>query len=101
VITETIYFFKSKGITDTDTTRLFHKLTVGVERRIGRLAKQNRGIAVDVSLEISSNYEIELFNQETLPERKREIILFGAANVIKAGLRDGKVLCLVDASELM
>jgi len=68
---------------------------------MGRLVKQNSGIAVEVLLEILKNYELELADRETPNARRRDVIMSGVAFVIMfcAALRGGEVF-LVEASEL-
>lgn len=93
---------KTFALTDAKTdTRLFRKFMQGLEKRMGRLVKQNSGIAVEVLLEILENYELELADRETSNARKRDVIISGAAFVIMfcAALRGGEVF-LVEASEL-
>jgi len=68
-------FALNNGGTDT---RLFRKFIAGLERRMGRVVRQNSGIAIDVLLKVFENYEGELSQSSLTKERRREIIMAGA-----------------------
>ena len=68
-------FALNNGGTDT---RLFRKFIAGLERRMGRVVRQNSGIAIDVLLRVFENYERELSQSSLTKERRREIIMAGA-----------------------
>lgn len=92
-------FIMNNGSTDT---RLFRKFMLGLERRMGRLVKQNMGISVEVLVAMLDNYEIELCDRRTTNERKRMIIMCASAYVIlfTGALRGGEVF-LTEGSELV
>ena len=92
-------FAINKGATDT---RLFRKFMVGLEKRMGRLVIQNAGISVELLLAMTTDMEEEYSNSGTDMNRKRELIICGAAYVVlfSAALRGGEVL-LGEASELV
>jgi len=91
-------FVLNNGGTDT---RLFRKFIAGLERRMGRVVRQNSGIAIDILLKVFENYERELSQSSLTKERRREIIMAGAgfACLFCAALSGGE-LFLVEASEL-
>ena len=91
------------NITRSPTDSVFFQMFMkGCEKRMGRLVKQELGLAIDVLLMILSELENELFQVETSPNRRRDIVISGAAFACLYGgaLRGGEIL-LTEGSELI
>ena len=82
-------------------SKLFQMFMRGCERRMGRLVMQEVGLSVEVLHEILGSLKQEISNPLTFYERKRLLVVSGAAFVIlyAGALRGGEVF-LVEASEL-
>jgi hypothetical protein len=88
-----------KGPTDS---KLFTMFMLGCEKRMGRFVKQDIGISLPVLQSILDIYDEELKNPAVSFERKRMVIMSGAAFVIlwAGALRGGEVF-MIEASELV
>ena len=86
---------------DTDS-KLFGMFMKGCEKRMGRYVKQDCGISNDILHSILEIYEKEFDDPNTLSERKRFILVCGAAFVILWGgaLRGGEIM-MMESSELI
>ena len=86
---------------DTDS-KLFGMFMKGCEKRMGRFVKQDCGISNEILLVILNMYETEFDNVETSTDRKRFMLICGAAFVILWGgaLRGGEIM-MMEASELI
>ena len=86
---------------NTDS-KLFTQFMAGCEKRMGRLVKQDLGISLDMLQAILKSLDTELKDDNVSVERKRFIIICGAAFVIlwAGALRGGEVF-LMEASELV
>ena len=73
----------------------------GLEKRMGRLVYQDLALSVDLLMEILSMYEAELSSSDVPWNRRRAVVMNGAAFVVLfcGALRGGEVL-LMEASEL-
>ena len=80
---------------------LFRKFMMGLEKRMGRLVFQDLALSVELLLELLAAYEVELESPEVPWNRRRSIVMSGAAFVVlfAGALRGGEVL-LLEASEL-
>jgi hypothetical protein len=83
-------------------SKLFTMFMLGCEKRMGRFVKQDLGMSLPMLLGILGMYEGELADPEVSHERKRWVIICGAAFVILWGgaLRGGEIF-LLEASELL
>ena len=83
-------------------SKLFCMFMKGCEKRMGRFVKQDLGLSFEVLMEILRRFNMELALDTVNYERKRLLVVGGAAFVIlwAAALRGGEVL-LVEASELV
>ena len=104
---ETVFFRGLAGRNSTLTrsntdSRLFQMFAKGCEKRMGRLVYQELGLSFDVLQEVLKGFEQELWDPKVPRERKRLLVVAGAAFVILFGgaLRGGEVL-LLEASELV
>jgi hypothetical protein len=87
------------GPTDS---KLFSMFMLGCEKRMGRLVKQDLGLSFDMLVAILNIYEDELNDVHIKNERKRFVIICGAAFVILwAGALRGGEIFLLEASELV
>ena len=87
------------GPTDS---KLFTMFMLGCEKRMGRFVKQDLGISFKMLEAILERYDRELNNERVSRERKRWVILCGAAFVILwAGALRGGEIFLMEASELL
>jgi hypothetical protein len=86
---------------DTDS-KLFSMFMKGCEKRMGRFVKQDCGISNDMLKVILSMYENEFDDVDTTADRKRFILICGAAFVILWGgaLRGGEVM-MIESTELI
>ena len=81
-------------------SRLFRRFMLGLEKQMGRHVKQDLGISVEVLCEVLNHYERDLCTVSLPGNRRRELIVSGAALVIlyTAGLQGGEIFML-EASE--
>ena len=87
------------GPTDS---KLFSMFMLGCEKRMGRLVKQDLGLSLEMLFAILKGYEKELNDERITNERKRFIIICGAAFVILwAGALRGGEIFLLEATELI
>ena len=73
---------------------LFRKFMEGLEDRMGRDVRQQKGMSVELLKRILSGYESDLNNPEVSEERKRDVIIFGAhfAILFGASLRGNEAM---------
>ncbi len=79
----------------------YRQFIYGLEKRMGRVVIQNIALSVEMLLKILDNMEEELRSPGTAWERKREIVMAGAAFValFTAALR-GEEIFMAEAEEL-
>ena len=87
------------GPTDS---KLFTMFMLGCEKRMGRFVKQDIGISFEILQAMLDLYDQELDDSNTDNDRRRWIIICGAAFVILwAGALRGGEIFLMEASELI
>ena len=87
------------GPTDS---KLFTMFMLGCEKRMGRFVKQDLGISLKMMKAILERYDVELMDEQVDRDRKRWIIICGAAFIILwAGALRGGEIFLLEASELI
>ena len=87
------------GPTDS---KLFTMFMLGCEKRMGRFVKQDLGISLKMMRAILERYDVELMDEQVDRDRKRWIIICGAAFIILwAGALRGGEIFLLEASELI
>ncbi len=79
---------------------LFRQFIYGLEKRMGRVVIQNIAISVEMLNQILDNMEEELRDRETQWERKRDLIIGGAAFVsLFVGALRGEEIFMAEAEE--